>query len=253
MNNSTLAAQNFGSLPIEVCDPFNKFEVIKLKESNYGEVDPVVIGATEILADSLIVHIDHDRGVAFLMNIRTKPKRPKKVAITDLNEAIQSKEVIRVRSFKRSRKVHLDDLSDRELQLARERFAIIESIGDLHEFFGNNYGKEIITGVAEDHDYSKTHVYNILWTYLYNECSYASLGKGLGDAATRIPKKERNITKPLGRKSNKEKRLGVATRKMLMPEDFENLDSGRQVSSTFDLTGLPEVAGPIQKYCGAFK
>ncbi len=32
-----------------------------------------------------------------------------------------------------------------------------------------------------------------------------------------------------------------------------NLDNGRQVSSTFDLTGLPEVVGPIQKYCGAFK
>lgn len=222
MSNSMMVTQSAGAFPMEVCAPINKFEVIKLTEDDYGDVEPVVIGGTEILADSLIVHIDLVRGAAFLMNIRTKPKKPKKVAITDLVEAIQRKEVIKVSSFKRSRTVHLDDLSEKELQLASKRFAVIKTIGDLDEFFANNYGKGIIVDAAEKHGYTEPHVYNIIWTYLYNECCYASLGKGLGESATRVPKKERNVTKPLGRRSDIEKLLGEPTRKMLTPEDFEN-------------------------------
>lgn len=222
--NNVMVSEGLAELPYAGGAPFNLHDTISVPNNEQGKDEPVSIENAKVKGDSLIVHIDRLRGDVFLMDIRGNLKRPVRVSYEALQISIQENEIEHFGRMQRNRKVQFEDLTPKQQKKAEVRFAVIQSIGDLDDFFANHYGKGIIKEVARKHKITQVTVYKILWAYLYNERNYASLGKGLGKYANSVPKKERTITKPLGRRSSDEILFGLETRKILTNKDFQNFE-----------------------------
>ena len=205
--------------------PVTLLAPIKLYDSFFlaDEQDTVYVSQRELKDPMIVVHINEKRGHAFLMNIRGTLKKPIRVEIVDLIDAVESSELQKGETFQSTQsKTPYDQLNDNQKVKASLRLKIIESlVNDLDSVFYSSYRDGAITKVANENNLTKATIYRYLWAYLYSGMKLAALGFGVGEYANSV-QPVRVLTKPQGRPSKRSKVTGIDTRKIIDSTDIEN-------------------------------
>ena len=105
MSNVLSSQPEQNAKPVTLLAPMNLYDSFFLAD----EHDTVYVSQRELKEPMIVVHINEKRGHAFLMNIRGTLKKPIRVEIVDLIDAVESSELLKGETFQSTQSKTLFD------------------------------------------------------------------------------------------------------------------------------------------------